>query len=130
MRKDDDPALSRQRIGHLVIIGGGEDREKDKEILSHFVGLAGGKRAKLIVMTAASTQHRQMWEIYNKAFAALGVSDRVHLALRSREEAADPECAKKIASADGVFMTGGDQKRLLAMIGGTLVDSAMHKVFK
>lgn len=30
------------RNGHLVIIGGGEDRVDDKEVLTRFVELAGG----------------------------------------------------------------------------------------
>jgi cyanophycinase len=120
----------RGRTGHLVIIGGGEDRERDKEILTQFVELAGGRSARIVVLTAASKIQREMWGIYDKAFGALNVKSRKHLAIRSRKEASDPKMADEILSADGIFMTGGDQKRLLAMIGGTLVDSAMHRVFK
>jgi cyanophycinase len=118
------------RIGHLVIIGGGEDRKRDKEILSRFIDLAGGRRAKIVVLTAASTVQKEMWGIYDEAFGALGVGKRVHMAIRTRQEAGDPARAEEMLSADGVFMTGGDQKRLLATIGGTLIDSAMHRAFK
>jgi hypothetical protein len=41
--------------GHLVIIGGGEDRKHDKVVLSRFVELAGGEGARIVVLTAAST---------------------------------------------------------------------------
>jgi cyanophycinase len=35
-----------------------------------------------------------------------------------------------VADADGIFMTGGDQKRLLAIIGGTALDAEMHTALK
>jgi cyanophycinase len=35
-----------------------------------------------------------------------------------------------VAEADGIFMTGGDQKRLLAIIGGTALDAEMHTALK
>jgi cyanophycinase len=112
------------------MIGGGEDREHDKTILCRFIELAGGARAKIVVLTAASTLQREMWRIYDRAFGELGVEQRSHLPIKSREEASDTEREEKILSANGVFMTGGDQKRLLAMIGGTLIDKAMHRAFK
>jgi len=117
-------------VGHLVIIGGGEDRKNDKAILSRFIQLAGGPESRIVVLTAASTEPREMWQIYDEAFGALGVERRAHLEIRSRDEAGDPARAEKILHADGVFMTGGDQKRLLATIGGTLIDRAMHRVFR
>jgi cyanophycinase len=116
--------------GHLLIIGGGEDREKDKTILSRLVELAGGTKARIVVLTAASTVQREMWKMYDRAFGDLGVSQRIHMSIGSREEAADPARADEIMAADAVFMTGGDQKRLLAMIGGTRIDSAMHRAFQ
>src|SRR4051812_13151114 len=118
------------RPGHLLIIGGGEDRERDKEILARFIELCGGKRARIVVLTAASTLQDEMWRIYDEAFRDLGVQSHTHLAIASREEASDPARAEEMLGADGVFMTGGDQKRLLAMIGGTRIDSAMHRLLK
>jgi cyanophycinase len=115
-----------ERNGHLVIIGGGEDRVDDKEILARFIELAGGAQARVIVITAASTVPDKMWEIYDNAFEALGVSDRAPMHIASRAEANDPENARRILDATGIFMTGGDQKRMLAMIGGTEIAGAMH----
>ena len=42
------------RRGHLVIVGGAEDREDDKVILGRLVELCGGAEAKLVVLTTAS----------------------------------------------------------------------------
>jgi cyanophycinase len=116
--------------GHLVIIGGGEDRKHDKEILSRFVELAGGANARIVVITAASAIAHEMWEVYDKAFGDLGVHSRLHLHLQSRQDANDEDNIGKIAQADGIFMTGGDQKRLLAVIGGTALDAEMHTALK
>jgi cyanophycinase len=116
--------------GHLVIIGGGEDRTRDKEILARFVELSGGPGAKIVVITAASAIAHEMWEVYDRAFGDLGVHQRVHLHLQTRQQANDQEYIKEIIDADGIFMTGGDQKRLLAIIGGTVLDTEMHNALK
>jgi len=119
-----------ERNGHLVIIGGHEDREHGKEILTRFVELAGGRDARIVVITAASQVADQMWEMYDNAFGDLGVSNRVHLELTSRQDANDEETIRVVAQATGIFMTGGDQKRLLALIGGTALDAEMHAALK
>ncbi|MFC5462834.1 cyanophycinase [Massilia niabensis] len=116
--------------GHLVIIGGGEDRKHDKAILARFVELAGGPDARIVVITAASTIADDMWEIYDQAFGDLGVKQRFHLPLVSRQDANDEAKVRMVAEADGIFMTGGDQKRLLAIIGGTSLDAEMHTALK
>jgi cyanophycinase len=116
--------------GHLVIIGGGEDRTRDKEILSRFVELAGGPGAKIVVITAASSIAHEMWEVYDRAFGDLGVQRCVHLHLQTRQQANDENHISEIIDADGIFMTGGDQKRLLAIIGGTVLDAEMHTALK
>jgi cyanophycinase len=120
----------RESQGHLVIIGGHEDRKHDKEILTRFVELSGGADAKIVVISAASAIAGEMWEIYDKAFGELGVRNRVHLHLHSRQDANDEETIKDIVDATGIFMTGGDQKRLLAIIGGTALDARMHEALK
>ena len=119
-----------QSHGHLVIIGGSEDRKRDKEILSRFVELCGGASAKIVVITAASTIAEEMWKIYDTAFADLGVARHVHLHLRTRHDANDEDYIRDVRDADGIFMTGGDQKRLLAIIGGTALDAEMHAALK
>jgi cyanophycinase len=116
--------------GHLVIIGGGEDRKHDKQILARFVELAGGANARIVVLTAASQIADEMWELYDKAFGDLGVTTRVHVPLNSRQDANSDEVVDEVSRADGIFMTGGDQKRLLALVGGTALDNAMHTALK
>ena len=124
-----EPA-QQQKNGHLVIIGGHEDRTRDMEILSRFVELSGGTDANIVVITAASTVPDDMWSMYDSAFGNLGVTRRSHLELTSRQEANSEEFVRQVAEADGIFMTGGDQKRLLALLGGTALDAEMHVALK
>ena len=116
--------------GHLVIIGGGEDKQNDMTILKRFVELCGGPDAKIVVITAASSVAENMWDTYDRAFADLGVTRHSHLHLQNRHDANDERHIRDVVDADGIFMTGGDQKRLLAIIGGTALDAEMHAALK
>ncbi|SFC80460.1 cyanophycinase [Massilia yuzhufengensis] len=119
-----------EKYGHLVIIGGHEDRQHGMEILTRFVELAGGADANIVVITAASQVADQMWEMYDQAFGNLGVECRSHLLITSRQDANSEEFVRRVDQATGIFMTGGDQKRLLALIGGSALDAAMHVALK
>jgi cyanophycinase len=118
------------RRGHLFIIGGAEDREEDKVVLTRLVEMAGGKDIRVAVLTAASNYHEEMWTSYDQAFGDLGVDQRVAVHIETRDDANDEARAQAIYDADLVFMTGGDQKKLLALIGGTRIDRAMHRALR
>ncbi|NHZ42552.1 cyanophycinase [Massilia aquatica] len=120
-----EPAYE-QRRGSLLIIGGGEDREDDMQVLERFVALCGGPDKRIVVLTAASRVPEKMWAIYDAAFGGMGVERRSEVRVTSRLEANDTAMAADLAQADGIFITGGDQKRLLALIGGTRLDEALH----
>jgi cyanophycinase len=123
-RKTDPPH------GHLFIIGGAEDREEDKLVLARFVELAGGPDARIAVLTAASNYHDEVWPVYDEAFRALGVRNRHPVLITTRDEANDEAQAQAIYDADAIFITGGDQKRLVSLIGGTRIDRAIHMAVK
>ncbi|UGQ48657.1 cyanophycinase [Massilia endophytica] len=122
--------LDRSQHGHLVIIGGHEDRENSREILSRFVELCGGPSARIAVITAASRMPTEMWNRYRIVFGELGATDLLRVDVPERADANNAAMAEQVRGCDGIFMTGGDQRRLLAMIGGTLLDEAMHAALK
>src|SRR3954463_16130601 len=95
-----------QGCGHLMVIGGGESRGNELDVLERFVDLAGGKRKRIAVLTAASTLHDEMWEVYDRAFGRLGVKQRFALEIHSRDDANDPKKSSEVLGAGGVFMTG------------------------
>jgi cyanophycinase len=115
------------RQGALMIIGGAEDRENDKAVLCRLLELTGRATPKVVVLTAASAEPERLWSVYDQAFADLGVQDRVPLAIDSRQQANDDLSASLVREADLVFMTGGDQKRLMAVIGGTALDAELQR---
>jgi cyanophycinase len=126
MAQHAEPVRPTPGRGCLLIIGGGEDREDSKDILTRFVELAGGADKKLVVITAASKVPEEMWDVYDKAFGDLGVVRRAPMHLSTRAQANDPEVVRELDDADGIFMSGGDQKRLLGVLGGTAVEAALH----
>lgn len=120
--------------GHLVIIGGGEDREDDKVVLGRVIELSGGEKARVVVLTTASRQAwedpqaaREYAEMYDRAFKGCGAQSVEALHVHDRHAANDPAVVKAIDKATCVFMTGGDQSRLVSILGGTGVAEAMHR---
>ena len=118
-----------RRTGRLVVIGGAEDRLQDRVILRRFVELCGGGTARILVMTAASGDPDASWRGYEPVFRELGVSDISALTIRTAEEANDVTLIQQILAADGIFMTGGDQRRLMNLIWETDTARAMHTAF-
>jgi cyanophycinase len=123
------PGAHERRAGHLVIIGGNEDREEDKLVLRRFIELTGKPQPSIVVLTAASAGQDHKCEAYSQAFTDLGAAACNALELCSRDEANDVKAAERLLQADGIFITGGDQKRLLAVVGGTAVDRALRQAF-
>ena len=126
MKKVTSDAVDNPRTVHLVIVGGNENRNSEMAILERFIALAGGPDASIFVLTAASNEHEDMWGVYEKAFTKLGVSHLATSNIETREDAWNEAIAAQVFEADGIFMTGGDQKKLMALIGGTRIDHAIH----
>lgn len=116
--------------GSLMIIGGGEDRTGNKDVLQKFVELSGGLQQPLAIITAASTVPEKVWAMYDAAFTDLRAEKFTHIRIGSREAADDEAIALQVAQSGGIFMTGGDQKRLLAFLGGTRVERAMRQAWR
>jgi len=113
------------RRGPLLIIGGAERR--GTTILSRFVALAGGPDARIVVIAAASGEPEPLEAEYTSAFAGLGGGSVRALRLATREQANDPATAEILGAATGVFFTGGDQRRLTSVLGGTRTDSLLQE---
>lgn len=117
--------MNRQR-GALVIIGGAEDKRGDMTVLREFVRLAGGGHARIVVMTVATELPVEVGANYIDVFEKIGVEDVRTFDVSSREAADRLSARKAIEHATGVFFTGGEQIRITKLLGGTLVDAALH----
>jgi cyanophycinase len=111
--------------GTVIVIGGAEDKVRDRVILERFVGLAGGSRAVIAVISTASSFGPLAAERYRELFLDLGAHDVHPIGAQTRAEANDPAVAAVLDDATGIFMTGGNQLRLSSTIGGTVLARAI-----
>jgi len=116
--------------GTLFVIGGAEDKIGRRVVLSRFVSEAGGKRARIVVMATASALGEEVVDLYRAVFTKLGAAEVHSVRPESRADAQDPVAAAKVANATAVFMTGGNQLKLAAIIGSTAVGRAIQDLYE
>src|SRR6478736_3039980 len=119
------PSLPLMPRGPLMIIGGAEDKLRKRTILKDFVAASGGQDARIAVIPTASSLGPEVVEVYDALFRRLGAADVVPVRPESREEAHDPELVARLAGATGIFMTGGNQLKLSALVCGTPLADAI-----
>lgn len=108
-----------------MIIGGAEDKLGRRAILKEFVSASGGSSARIAVIPTASSIGPEVVEVYDAVFRKLGASEVFAVGPSSREDAHDPVHVKSLAEASGIFMTGGNQLKLSAIICGTPLADAI-----
>lgn len=97
--------------GCVMAIGGNEDKRAAREsILAAFVRRAGGEQARIVIIPSASMKPVERAERYTRIFRKLRAAEvrTVHAELGVTAD--DREA---IAHATGIFVTGGDQVRLM-----------------
>ena len=119
------PGPGQARAGHLLIIGGAEDKLRQRQILSRFISLAGGADARVVVISTASSLGDEATELYLSLFRQMGVTDVRGMRPLVREDANDPRQVSALEDATAIFMTGGNQLRLSSVIGGTLLGKTL-----
>jgi cyanophycinase len=120
--------------GRLIAIGGAEDKGTDLEkgeilrsnlnffelgILRRIVEEAGGKMARIEVVTTASMIPYEVGENYLDAFGKMGCTNIGVMHIRNRADATQPEYLDRLRQCDAVMLSGGNQLRLSATFGGT-----------
>ncbi len=116
--------------GTLIPIGGNEDKGKKEHngldfisdgILSHVVRESGGIDAKIIVVPTASSIPIKVGKMYLEAFKELGCPNVTVSNLKHREQCDSEEVLALFGQADCVMFSGGDQSRITAILGGTIL---------
>jgi cyanophycinase len=108
-----------------MIIGGAEDKLGRRTILKEFVAASGGSAARIAVIPTASSLGSEVIEVYDALFRRLGAAAVVAVRPESREDAHDPVLVESLAEATGIFMTGGNQLKLSAIVCGTPLGEAI-----
>jgi cyanophycinase len=113
--------------GHVLIIGGAEDKVRERVILNRFIRLAGGRDARIAVISTASSLGPLAGEMYRRVFTELGADHVEPIHTTTRAQCADPIAVRAVREASGVFLTGGNQLRLSSTIGGTPLAQAVAR---
>jgi cyanophycinase len=112
--------------GWIVPIGGAENKENDRRILSRFVEVSGGDDADVVVIPTASKLH-ETGARYEAIFRELGAKRVTVMDFDTRRDCQEPNRLQRIEEATGIFFTGGNQLRLTALLGGTPVAQLIRK---
>ena len=107
--------------GPVMPIGGAEETEPGGEILERFVELAGGKRARIAIVPTASDDPQRSGEGYATLFRDMGAKEADWLRVERRQDANAEPALDLLRMATGIYITGGDQARLVELLVGTLV---------
>jgi cyanophycinase len=120
--------MGKRKSGKLIIIGGKEDKDGEKRILTEVAkGVGNGK---LCIVSVASTVGDELWESYREVFKGLGVKHLSHLDVFHRTESIDQNAYKAVKDADAIFFTGGDQLKITSELGGTIVFDRINEIFQ
>jgi cyanophycinase len=119
--------------GYLVSIGGAEDKgdkTTDKEnsvdflengILKHIIQLTNQEQPIIEIITTATSYPLDTYRNYRDAFTSLGCVDIGHLNITDRLAANDEALLARLNKCHAVMFSGGDQEKLCAVLGGTLL---------
>lgn len=111
--------------GDLIIIGGAEDKEGDKEILKKVCNSINKQEDIILIATIATEYPEEALEKYKKIFRGLGVKNIKGLNVEEREDSLNKKNIELIKEASLIFFTGGDQLRITSLVGGTSIYDAL-----
>ena len=114
----------------LLIIGGAEDKVGRVTVLRRFVRLAGGRRARIVIIPTASSVPDEVIDVYRTVFTRLGAPEVTAINPATRQSSSDPDLAAEVDAATGVFISGGNQLKLSQLIVGTPLGKALLTAYQ
>jgi cyanophycinase len=131
--EEPNQAIVGPKNGSLVIMGGGGKARTFPQVFAHFIKLAGGKDARIVIVpTAASSSpdhnYQHSWSL--DLAKSMGVKKATLLHSHDRKTADTEAFVEPLKTATGVWFGGGRQWRLTKAYGGTLTEKEFHKVLE
>lgn len=120
--------MSKRADRTLIIIGGHEDKENEKLILTAVAQRIGS--GKLVICTAATNEPDASFKEYTRIFRGLGINHIWHLHIDNREDGTDEKNCRILENATGVFLTGGDQLKLTSQMGDTPCYQMIQNIYE
>lgn len=118
--------VSAQTKGSLVIIGGGD---RPDYVMEKIMQLAGGKKAKLVIIPNASGEPVETAEYQKKGLNRLGY-ENISYIYGKRAELDTPEILAKLDGVTGIFFSGGDQSVLTRDLLGTKFLARIKEIYR
>jgi len=120
------PKVSGPETGALIIAGGGK---LGPEIVGRFIALAGGPKAKIVVIPTAGEDAAYGPDCAClKMFRELGATNLTVLHTRDKAQADSEAFAAPLKTATAVWLVGGRQWRLVDSYAGTRTEAEIKKV--
>ena len=120
--------MKNDKKGHLIIIGGAEDKTGENIIL----GKAGDMLENdqlLTIITTATELPEDVGKNYKRVFSKLGLKNIQVLNINTRDIANENQTCELIRKSKCLFFTGGDQLRITSILGGTKVYKEIKDVY-
>ncbi|MEM9541153.1 MAG: cyanophycinase [Cyanobacteria bacterium P01_E01_bin.42] len=105
----------------ILVIGGAEDKVHGREILHTFFNRSGGSDAVIGIVPSASREPVLVGDRYRRIFDEMGAKRIELLDIRDRAQGSDTSYIEFVQNCTGIFLTGGDQLRLCALLAETPV---------
>ncbi len=115
---------------YLVPIGGNEKKTPDSEIFREMVRLAGGSKARIVVVPTASEAPEDRARDYQGLFSTFSPESIEVVHIGERPDASSPELNRLIEQSTLFMFAGGDQLRLSSLIGGTRLHQALLERYR
>ena len=103
----------------VLVIGGAEDKVHGREILQTFFARAGAGDAHIAIIPSASREPALSGSQYLQIFGEMGAKQVDILDIRERKQCEEQYVQACLEACTGVFLTGGDQLRLCAVLADT-----------
>ena len=116
--------------GTLIAIGGNEDRRNKLNVLRRVIEEGKGRDTYVEVVTTASRIPRELERTYERAFDIIGVKRFDAFNIAYRYEADRKHYIDRVKRADVIFFTGGDQLRLVDILGESDFLKAVRERFE
>ena len=114
--------------GTLVLIGGATTSHGSS--LGEFVRRSRARTGGRIVgVTSASSNPAASARQWRHDLLAAGCVNVTVPIIPTREDAADPHIVESIRTADGIFLGGGDQVKLVSILGGSPAGNAIQDAY-
>ncbi len=120
------PVQPGNQRGVIMPIGGAEEKGNNPGILSRFLDICGGDKARIVIIPTASMLP-DTGSLYADLFLDLGAERALFTNINERSDCDDEMLLEAMDDATGIFVTGGNQLRLSSILGGTPVGQKLRR---